>query len=57
MEQLAAKRRKFSRAGKHSENIVQQTRKAKINEIFDMLDSDRDGEISTMKIDIGCLSI
>jgi len=35
---------------------VQQSRKNKINEIFDFLDDDKDGEISSAKINIDKLS-
>jgi Ca2+-binding EF-hand superfamily protein len=52
IEHLNAQRKKFSKAGKNSDSIVQQTRKSKINEIFDLLDSDKDGEISSNKIDV-----
>lgn len=49
-------RYKNSKANKLSKQIVQQSRKNKINEIFDMLDSDKDGEISWSKVDLSSIS-
>lgn len=45
-------RKKGSKASKFSEQIVLQTRRTKINEIFEKLDDDRDGLISTESIDL-----
>jgi hypothetical protein len=54
--QLDVIRRNGSKANKFSEQIVMQARKTKINEIFDKLDSDIDGLISSNKIDFEALS-
>lgn len=38
-----------------SERIIQNARKLKLQEIFEKLDDDRDGEISTNSLDLSCL--
>jgi len=55
IEQMNIMRRRGSKANKFSEQIVMQTRKNKINEIFDRLDSDNDGLISSAKINVSDL--
>jgi len=42
----------FSRANSKSDKMVYQARKNKLGEIFEKLDHDRDGEISSNSIDI-----
>lgn len=54
--QLDLVRKNGSKANKYSEQIVMQTRKTKINEIFDQLDSDNDGLISTVKMNTAALN-
>lgn len=56
MQKAAAVREKKSKANKHSKQIVANSRQKKINEIFDMLDIDKDDEISWAKIDLTKLS-
>lgn len=49
-------RDKNSKANKHSKQIVANSRQKKINEIFNLLDEDNDGEISWANIDLTKLS-
>ncbi len=39
-------------ANKKSEQIIENTKKLRINEVFDIFDADSDGLISAKKIDI-----
>ena len=48
-------RQQNTKANQHSEKIVKASRLTKINEIFDKLDDDNDGEISTAKINLQAL--
>lgn len=45
----------LSRANNKSEKIIKNARKGKLQEIFDKLDGDRDGEISATNMDASCL--
>lgn len=45
-------RRRGSKANKFSEQIVTQARRTKINQIFENMDSDGDGLVSYVKMDI-----
>jgi Ca2+-binding EF-hand superfamily protein len=56
IEQMNIMRRNGSKANKFSEQIVMQSRKTKINEIFDRLDSDNDGLISTARMNFEGIS-
>lgn len=47
--------RNQGKASKFSEQIVMQTRRNKMGEIFDKLDSDQDGLVSTEKMDVNAL--
>lgn len=49
-EKCNVMRRRGSKANKFSEQIVIQARKNKINQIFDHMDSDGDGLISSIKM-------
>lgn len=48
--------RNQGKASKFSEQIVMQTRRNKMGEIFDRLDADQDGLISTEKMELSALS-
>ena len=48
-------RQQNTKANQFSEKIVKASRLTKINEIFDKLDDDHDGEISTTKINMQAL--
>ena len=48
---LRDQRNTLSRANHKSDKIVNNARKNKLSEIFDRLDGDRDGQISSMNID------
>lgn len=50
-EKCNVMRRRGSKANKFSEQIVAQSRKSKINQIFDQMDSDGDGLISSIRMD------
>ena len=56
INQLKETRKLFSRANSRSDRIIINARKQKLGEIFDRIDSDGDGEISSNKIDITPLS-
>ena len=44
-----------SKANSKSDRLVYNSRKTKLAEIFDRLDSDNDGEVSCAKIDVTVL--
>lgn len=56
LNQLKENRKMFSRANSRSDRIIVNARKQKLGEIFERIDSDGDGEISSNKIDISKLS-
>jgi hypothetical protein len=56
LEKLNEQRNKVSRPNYKSDQMIYQARKNKLGEIFEKLDSDQDGEISSHKIDLGYLS-
>ena len=56
IEKLNEQRNKVSRPNYKSDQMIYQARKNKLGEIFEKLDSDQDGEISSYKIDLDYLS-
>ena len=52
---LQEKRRQIHQNNKMSDKLVDQTKRAKLNDIFDVFDSDQDGIISASKIDLHTL--
>ena len=56
MIKLDELRKQISKANLKSEQIVQHVRVQKLNEMFDKLDSDKDGFITSNLIDLNCLN-
>lgn len=49
---LEEARRQIHQNNKRSDKMVEQTRRAKLSDIFDVFDADQDGVISATKIDL-----
>ena len=56
MIKLDELRKQISKANLKSEQIVQHVRVQKLNEMFDKLDGDKDGFITSNLIDLNCLN-